>query len=395
VRESFLPFAPPSLGAEELAEVVDTLSSGWITTGPKTKSFEIAFAERVGAPVALGLNSCTSALHTALKALGVGPGDRVATSPMTFCSTVNVIEHTGAQPVLVDVDPATLNLDPALLAAAAAGDTLRAVMPVHFAGHPCEMDPILEVAGRHGLAVIEDAAHALPASYRGRTVGETTARPEVQRAVAFSFYATKNLTTAEGGMLTGSPELVEAARMWSLHGMSKDAWKRYSDKGSWFYEVVAPGFKYNMTDIAAALGLRQLERLDTFDLRRQEIARQYTEALSDCPAVETPTSQPDVHHAWHLYVLRLNLAELCIDRAEFISQLQARNIGVSVHFIPIHLHPYYRDRYGWRPEDLPVAFEQFQRTVSLPIYPRMSDGDIADVVAAVKEVTSLHRKKVG
>jgi dTDP-4-amino-4,6-dideoxygalactose transaminase len=268
-------------------------------------------------------------------------------------------------------------------------------MPVHFAGHPCEMDPILEVAGRHGLAVLEDAAHALPASYRGRTVGETTAFPEVQRAVAFSFYATKNLTTAEGGMLTGSPELVEAARTWSLHGMSKDAWKRYSDKGAWFYEVVAPGFKYNMTDIAAALGLRQLQRLDAFDLRRQEIARRYTEALSDCPAVETPTSRPDVHHAWHLYVLRLNLAELVIDRAEFISQLQARNIGVSVHFIPIHLHPYYRDRYGWRPEDLPVAFEQFQRTVSLPIYPRMSDGDIADVVAAVKDVASLHRKKVG
>ena len=392
MRETTLPFAPPALGEDELAEVLDTLRSDWITTGPKTTRFERAFAEQVGAPAALGVSSCTAALHTALVALGVGPGDTVATTPMTFCSTVHVIEHAGATPVLVDVEPDTLNIDAALLATT--GADARVLMPVHFAGQPCDMDQILATAARTGAAVVEDAAHALPASYHGRPVGDVSATPGVRRAVAFSFYATKNISTAEGGMLTASAELIEAARVLSLHGMSRDAWKRYTDVGSWHYDVVQAGFKYNMTDIAAALGLAQLRRLADFDRRRHEIAAQYTRAFSDLPAVETPTVRAGVHHAWHLYVLRLNLDELSIGRSAFIDELKKRRISTSVHFIPVHLHTYYRERYGWAPEDFPVAFREFQRTISLPIYPRMDDEDVQDVVEAVTEVAESHRARV-
>lgn len=379
MRDSFLPFSPPSIGEEEIAEVADTLRSDWITTGPRTRTFERDFARFVGAPAALAVSSATDAMLVGLASLGIGTGDEVITTPMTFCSTVHVIEHLGARPVLVDVQPDTLNIDPSAIEQAVTPRT-RAIMPVHLYGHPCDMDSILGIAARHNLHVLEDAAHALPAKYRDRMVGT------LGTLTAFSFYATKNLTTAEGGMLTGTEELLDEARLWSLHGMSRDAFKRYSAEGSWYYQVVRPGFKCNMTDIQAAIGLHQLRKLPQFQIRRREIVQRYNEAFSQLEEAQVPVERPGVEHAWHLYVLRLNLESLTIDRARFIHELKLRNIGTSVHFIPVHLHPYYRDKYGYKPEDYPVAYREYQRIVTLPLFPRMTDRDVADVVEAVVEV---------
>ena len=362
-----------------MQEVADTLRSGWITTGPKTQQFESAFRNRVGATGALGLNSCTAGLHLGLLALGVRPGDEVITTPMTFCACANVIEHLGATPVLVDVERDTLNLSPAAVAAAMTGRT-RAVLAVHYAGHPADLDPIQEIANAHGAAVIEDAAHALPASYKGRLIGSG------DNAVAFSFYATKNLTTGEGGMLTAPPELIARARTLGLHGMSRDAWKRYGHGGSWFYQVDEPGFKYNMTDVQAAMGLAQLRKLDRFQARRREIVSAYTAAFSDFDALEVPTERPEVEHAWHLYVLRLRLGALRIGRDQFIQELTALNIGTSVHFIPIHIHPFYRQKYGYQATQFPVAYESYQRMLSLPLHPLLTDTDVGDVISAVLDV---------
>ncbi|HVH69042.1 MAG TPA: DegT/DnrJ/EryC1/StrS aminotransferase family protein [Gemmatimonadales bacterium] len=384
-RREFLPFSPPLIGEEEIAEVVDTLRSSWITTGPKVKRFEQEFAAYLGAPAALALNSCTAGLHTALVTLGIGPGDEVITTPMTFTASVNVIEHVGARPVLVDVEPDTLNLDPALAAMAVTPHT-RAILPVHYAGHPAALDVIHEVAAGARLAVVEDAAHALPAKYKGRSIG---AGPN---PTAFSFYATKNLTTAEGGMLTGDPGFLDRARVVSLHGMSRDAWKRYDKGGSWFYEVVAPGFKYNMTDIQASLGLWQLRKLARFQERRRAVVRMYNEAFATDEALELPAARGDVEHAWHLYVLRLRAGVLRIDRDVFIEELRQRNIGTSVHFIPIHLHPYYRDKYGYRPDSFPVAYSNYQRMLSLPLNPSLSDQDVGDVIDAVLAVAHRYRR---
>jgi dTDP-4-amino-4,6-dideoxygalactose transaminase len=411
MRHSFLSFSPPSLGEEEIAEVIDTLRSDWITTGPKVRRFEQEFAAFTGAPAALALSSCTAALHVALATLRVGPGDQVISTPMTFCSSIHVIEHVGAQPLLVDVQPDTLNIDPGRVAEAAErqGSNVKhqaerirrvaAILLVHLYGQPCEMDALVSIARAHGLAIVEDAAHALPAYYKGQMIGcsPTTDNRQrttldVSRLTCFSFYATKNLTTAEGGMLTGAPKLIDEARIWGLHGMSRDAWKRYSDAGSWYYEVVRAGFKYNMTDIQAALGLHQLRRLPALQARRREIVRRYSEAFSQLPELEPPLELPEVTHAWHIYALRLNLEQLRLDRAQFIEELKARNIGTSVHFIPIHLHPYYRDKYGYRPEDFPVAYRQYQRLVSLPLYPRMGDRDVQDVIDAVADVVAQHRR---
>ena len=411
MRNTFLSFSPPLIGEEEIAEVVDTLRSDWITTGPKVKRFEEEFAAFIGAPVALAVNSCTAALHTALAVLGIGPGDAVITTSMTFCSSVHVIEHVGARPILVDVEPDTLNIDPQRVAEVmdgrtrrgggterggqGEGETVRAIMPVHLYGHPCDMDAILEIARDHELAVIEDAAHALPARYKGRLIGSPTNPQSAIRNpqfACFSFYATKNLTTAEGGMLIGPPDLIKEARIWSLHGMSRDAWKRYSAAGSWYYEVIRPGFKYNMTDIQAAIGLHQLRRLPKFQARRREIVRRFNKAFSQFEELQIPTERPEVEHAWHLYVLRLDLDMLTIDRGRFIEELRARNIGTSVHFIPVHLHPHYRDKYGYKPDDFPVAYRAYQRIVSLPLCPRMSDQDVQDVIDAVTDVVKkFHR----
>ncbi|PTQ51203.1 MAG: aminotransferase PglE [Brockia lithotrophica] len=385
MRDSFLPFSPPMIGEEEIREVIDTLRSEWITTGPKTKEFERRFQEFLGAPGALALNSCTAALHTALVTLGIGPGDEVVTTPHTFAATANVIEHVGARPVLVDVEPDTLNIDPSRIEAALTPRT-RAILPVHFAGHPADLDPIREIAQKHGLALIEDAAHALPARYRGRMIGSGP------NPVAFSFYATKNLTTAEGGMLTGAPDFLERASIFALHGMTRDAWKRYGKEGSWYYEVTVPGFKYNMTDIQASLGLHQLKKLPEFHRRRREIAARYTAVFSEREELVVPVERPDVEHAWHLYVLRLNLSALTIDRSRFIEELKRRNIGTSVHFIPIHLHPYYREKYGYRPEDFPVSYENYLRSISLPLHPGLGDRDVEDVIEAVLDVVREFRR---
>ena len=396
-RGEFLPFSPPLIGEEEINEVVDTLHSGWITTGPKTNQFERQFAQFIGAPAALAVSSATDAMLVGLAALGIGPGDEVITTPMTFCSTVHVIEHLGARPVLVDVESDTLNIDPGQVARAVTPRT-RAVMPVHLYGHPCEMDELLDIARRHNLHVVEDAAHALPAKYKGRFIGSSPLSQRlgegmgVRVLTAFSFYATKNLTTAEGGMLTGDHDTIEQARIWSLHGMSRDAYKRYSAEGSWYYEVILPGFKCNMTDIQAAIGLHQLRKLPQFQARRQEIVRRYNEAFSQFEELQTPVERPEVESAWHLYAPRLNLDRLTIDRAHFIQELKARNIGTSVHFIPIHLHPYYRDKYGYKPQDFPVAYENYLRLVSLPLNLRVSDQDVEDVIEAVTDVVATYRR---
>ena len=384
LRDTFLHFSPPCLGDEEIREVVDALRSGWITTGPKTGRFESEFASYVDAPGALALNSCTAGLHTALATLGVGPGDEVITTPMTFTASVNVIEHVGARPVLVDVEPDTLNIDPALVAGAVTRRT-KVILPVHYAGHPAELDRLAEIADAAGAILLEDAAHAVAARYKTRKIGSGS------NPVAFSFYATKNLTTGEGGMLTGAPDLIDRARTLSLHGMSRDAWRRYDRSGSWFYEVLAPGFKYNMTDIQAALGLVQLQRLESFQQRRCAIARSYDRAFASEPALRTPVQRSHVEHAWHLYPLRLELEQLSIDRARFIDELQQRNIGSSVHFIPIHLHPYYRDKYGYDADSYPVAYDNYLRLVSLPLHPGLTDRDVDDVVDAVLDIVRAHR----
>jgi dTDP-4-amino-4,6-dideoxygalactose transaminase len=305
---------------------------------------------------------------------------------------VHVIEHVGAVPVLADVEPDTLNLDPREVERAIErarkklGVRVKAIVPVHLYGHPCDLGAILEIAAQRKLAVIEDAAHSLPAKYKGRMIGSMAGSEKVPVLTCFSFYATKNLTTAEGGLLVAPPEILEEARRWGLHGMNRDAWKRYGSEGSWFYDVVRPGFKYNMTDIQAALGLHQLRKLPAFHARRQAIAAQYNSAFDRCAEVQRPAERPDVEHAWHLYVLRLNPDRLAITRAQFISELRKRNIGGSVHFIPIYLHQYYRAKYAYRPEDFPVANREYPRLVSLPLSPRMTDQDVKDVVEAVSSV---------
>ena len=406
MRSSFLPFALPDLDGRELEAIKSALDSGWITTGPRVKQFEAAFARAVGARHAVAVNSCTAAMHLALEASGIRAGDIVLTTPYTFAATAEVVRYFDAVPVFVDVEPDTCNIDPGLLAetidtiAAGRGaelpafrqagqvepGRLKAVIPVHIGGLPVDLEAVYETAKAHGLVVIEDAAHAFPASREGHVVGSSMPGAE-SSMVCFSFYATKTITTGEGGMIcTDSESRADRCRVMSLHGISRDAWKRYTNEGSWYYEIVAPGYKYNMTDVAAAMGLAQLEKAEAMRARRREIAARYTEAFGDMPELETPPDREDSEHAWHLYMLRLRLDRLAIDRREFIEELKKRNIGASVHFIPLHLHPYYRERYGYRPEDYPVAYREYQREISLPIYSRMTDEDVEDVIEAVRDV---------
>lgn len=378
-RESFLPYSPPSIGQAEIDEVVETLKSDWITTGPRTRAFEAAFGEYVGAPggTSLMLNSCTAGLHVALVALGIGPGDEVIVPTLTFAATANVVEHVGATPVLVDVLEDTLCMDPAAARRAVTPRT-RAIMPVHYAGHPADLDPIFEIADAGGLEVVEDAAHAAPTYYKDRMVGSRN------NFASFSFYATKNLTTTEGGALTGRQDLLDRARVIGLHGMSRDAWKRFDKSGSWDYDIELPGFKYNMTDLQAAIGMHQLERLAGFHARRVEVAERYREAFGADERFVLPVEREYARSAWHLYALRLNLGEVEVSRNEFIEELKRRNIGSSVHYRPLHMMSYYAKKYGYAPEDFPVAFKAFQGLVSLPLNPRLTDEDVADVVAAVR-----------
>ena len=385
-RETFLPFAVPHITHAEIDEVVDTLRSGWLTTGPKTKRFEREFGEHIGVPHALAVNSATAAMHLALDALGLQPGDEVIVPVYTFTATAEVVLYFRALPVFVDVDPITCNLNPNELEKHITPRT-RAIMVVHIAGLPAELDEILAIAHAHGLPVIEDAAHAFPAKYRGRTIGA------ISDMTAFSFYATKTLSTGEGGMLTtANPEYAERVAMMTLHGISRDAWKRYSAEGSWYYEVLQAGFKYNMTDIAASIGLHQLARCEELLTRRRTIAKRYTEAFSQLSELETPASPTHSEHAWHLYMLRLRVECLSIGRNEFIQELTQANIGTSVHFIPLHVHPFYRKTFQLQPSDFPIAENEYQREISLPIYPGMTDEDVEDVITAVIHTTLAHKK---
>jgi len=381
----FLPFDRPDVGEEEIEAVAEVLRSGWLTTSARTKTFEQRLAEYVGADHALALNSATAAMQVALATWGICPGDEVITSPFTFCSTVHVIVHMGATPVLADVT-ADYNLDPDRVAGKITPQT-RVLLPVHIAGLPCRMGDFLDLAGRHGLKVLEDAAHAIGTRFGDRMVGS------IGDATAFSFYATKNLTTGEGGMLTSDDgDFMEQARLWHLHGMSRDAWKRYSAEGSWRYDVLLPGYKVNMSDIQAALGLVQLAKLERNITRRAEIAARYTAAFERLPAlIPAPDARRGDRHARHLYPLRLNLEQLRIDRDRFIVELKERGIGVSVHFIPVYHLTYYRQQYGWQPSDFPVCESIFQSTLSLPCYPRMADADVERVIAAVEEIVETYR----
>jgi dTDP-4-amino-4,6-dideoxygalactose transaminase len=394
VRANFLPFALPSIGDDEIAEVTDSLRSGWITTGPKVKRFEADFAQYIGCDHAIAVNSCTAALHIALTALDIGPGDEVIVPTLTFCSTANVVVHLGARPVLVDVAE-DFNMQPEVIESAMTSRT-KAIVPVHYSGQACDLAAMYDIASRHHLAVIEDAAHAVGAEYDNRKIGASHHAhigDLQQHVVCFSFYATKNMATGEGGMIaTAAGELAERMRRLSLHGMSRDAWKRYTGSGSWYYEVLEAGYKDNMTDVQAAIGVHQLKKLDGFIERRAHYARLYSEAFADLLEVETPQLHPGRRHAWHLYVIRLALERLTIDRGRFIEEMRARNIGTSVHFIPVHLHPYYREQFGYQRGDFKRAEDLYDRIVSLPLYPGMTIHDVEDVINAVRDVVSKNRR---
>ena len=382
----FIPFHIPAIDEDEIRSVVETLESGWLTTGPKVKSFEEDFARYVGCRHAIAVNSGTAALHIALDAIGIREGDEVIVPAMTFAATAEVVLYFKAQPILVDCQRDTLNLDPTQIEAAITSKT-KAIIPVHFGGQPCEMDRILDIAKKHKLKVIEDAAHALPASYQGRKVGT------IGDITCFSFYATKTITTGEGGMATTeNSEWAERMRMMSLHGISHDAWKRYTKEGSWYYEILYPGFKYNLTDIAAAIGIEQLKKCDALWEARQRIAMNYAKAFADLQEIQVPSCRNDVQHAWHLFVIQLNLERLKINRNQFIEALREKEIGTSVHFIPLHLHPYYRDKFGYKPEDFPNASAAFERIISLPIYPKMTEGNVRDVIVAVRQLIQEYRR---
>jgi len=377
----FLPFALPEIGEEEIAEVVDTLRSGWVTTGPKARRFEQAFTEFLADPAieSLAVNSATAGLHLALEAVGVGSGDEVITTTHTFTATAEVARYLGADVKLVDIDAATLCMDIDAVEAAITPRT-KAVIPVHFAGLAADMPRLLALASRHGLKVVEDAAHALPTTSAGRLVGTLESD-----ACVFSFYANKTITTGEGGMVvTRDPALARRMKVMRLHGMSRDAFDRFTATvPSWYYEIVAPGFKYNLTDIAAALGLHQLKRLPAFQKRREEIAAQFHAGLADLPVILPPGPAAGDVHAWHLYVLRL--AEGApIGRDALVEHLFAAGIGCSVHYIPLHLQPYWRDRYGLRAADFPHSQRAYESMLSLPLYTRMTDADVQRVVAAVR-----------
>ena len=381
--QPFLPFALPEIGEEEIAEVVDTLRSGWVTTGPKARLFEQAFVDYLGdaSLQAIAVNSATAGLHLALEALGIGPGDEVITTTHTFTATAEVVRYLGADVKLIDIDPATLNIDPAAIEAAITPRT-KALMPVHYAGLSVDMDAIHAIARKHGLKVVEDAAHALPTTWKGQTIGTLHSD-----AVVFSFYANKTMTTGEGGMLvTRDAALAARAKVMRLHGINRDAFDRFTAKvPSWYYEIVAPGFKYNLTDIAAAMGLHQLKRLPGFQTRREQIAARYDDALADLPLILPPRP---VHagdlHSWHLYVVRLS-DDATLNRDQLIESLFADGIGVSVHYIPLHLHPYWKERYDLKPEQFPHSQKAYERMVTLPLYTRMTDDDVERVITAVRK----------
>ena len=380
-NQNFLPFALPEIGEEEIAEVVSSLRSSWVTTGPKTKQFESDFVEYVGGGLeAVAVNSATAGLHLGLEALGIGPGDEVITTTHTFTATAEIIRYLGADPVFVDVDANTLCIDVDAVEAAITPRT-KAIIPVHFAGRSADMDRLLTLAKKHDLRVIEDAAHSLPTTCSGKMIGTLDSDVTV-----FSFYANKTITTGEGGMLvTRDPEIAKRARVMRLHGINRDAFDRFTAKApSWYYEIVAPGFKYNMTDIAASMGIHQLKKANAFQEKRAHIAALYDDAMADLPIVRPPHAAKGDIHSWHLYVIQLD-DSVAITRDQFVERMFSQGIGCSVHYIPLHLHPYWRDTYKLTPEMFPISQRIYERTLSLPLYTRMTDDDVKRVVAAVKE----------
>jgi len=379
-KDRFLVFGSPLIEAEEIAEVNDCLRTGWLGTGPKVQRFEKDFAAYKGQKHAMGLNSCTAALHLSILAAGIGEGDEVITSPMTFCATVNAILHAGATPVLADIDPLTLNIDPKLVEAKITSRT-KAILPVHFAGRSCDMDALCDLAKTHKLALIEDCAHAIETEYKGRKAGT------FGDLGCFSFYSTKNVVTGEGGMVTtDNDEYAARIKILGLHGMSKDAWKRFSDEGFKHYQVVECGFKYNMMDMQAAIGIHQLAKVDRFWHRRMEIWARYQEAFRDLPIGIPSEFEPETRHACHLYTLQVEAGKSGISRDDFLNAMTAQGIGVGVHYLALPEHPYYQATLGWKPEDTPHATAIGRSTVSIPISPKLSESDVDDVIEAVRRV---------
>jgi dTDP-4-amino-4,6-dideoxygalactose transaminase len=384
-NEEFLPYNLPDISDAEMEAVADVLRSGWLAPGPRAKAFEAEFASYAGTAHAIALDSATAGMHLALIASGIGAGDEVITTPTTFAATVNTIVHTGATPVLADIRGDDYCIDPAAIERAVTPRT-RAIMPVHHGGSACDMEAIMSIARAHGLRVIEDAAHAIGTYIGDRPVGS------FGDATVFSFYPTKNVTTGRGGMLTtDDDELAARCRLLALHGMSNDAWDRYTERGSWAYQVLAPGYNYVMSDLQAALGSAQFARVDEFQRKRRALAMRYSEALASVREVVLPIERAGTTHAWHLYVIRLDPAAVAMSRAGFIDELKARGIGASVHFIPIHHHPYYREAFGWAPGDFPAADAAFATMVSLPLFTRMSEADVDRVVAAVDDILRKDR----
>lgn len=382
--QPFIPFARPDTGEEEIDAVARVLRSGWLSTGPETRAFETEFADFLGDGLhAIAVTSATAALHLALEAIGIGPGDEVIAPTLTFTATAEVARYLGADAVLVDVDPITLNMDPAKVEAAITPRT-KAILPVHYSGLACDMDAIFAIAQRHQLQVVEDAAHALPATYRGQTIGQLGSA-----ATAFSFYANKTMTTAEGGMIvTRDADLAARMRVMRLHGISRDVFDRFqSTTPGWYYEIIAPGFKYNMPDISGALGRVQLRRLPGFLDRRQKMAARYLQELRDLPLILPADAPAGETHAWHMFVIRLSEAAR-LTRDQVIQALSDAGIGTSVHYLPLHRQPYWRDRYGLRNEQFPVADDAYERMISIPLYTAMSDDEQGRVIAALHAILS-------
>lgn len=378
-KDRFLVFGSPAIEDAEIQEVVSTMQTGWLGTGPKVMRFENDFKAYKGSEYAIAVNSCTAGLHLSILAASLKPGDEVITTPMTFCATVNAIIHAGATPVLADIDPVTMNIDPAKVEAKITSKT-KAILPVHFAGRPCDMDALCEIAQRHNLKLIEDCAHAIETEYKGRKAGT------FGDFGCFSFYVTKNITTGEGGMiLSRKQEDADRLKILALHGMSKDAWKRFGDSGYKHYQVVEVGFKYNMMDLQAAIGIHQMERVAPYWKRREEIWQRYNEAFADLPITLPSDPEPDTIHAYHLYTILVDEATAGISRDEFLNAINAENIGVGVHYMSMAEHPVYQEMFGWQPEDYPNASYVGLRTISLPISAKLTDADVEDVIAAVKK----------
>lgn len=386
MKNDFLLFHKPFISEEEIDEIVDTVRSGWISMGPKTIRFENNFSEYIGVNKSVAVSSWTAAGHLSLEAFGINEGDEVILPTMTFPATAEIVCYFKAKPVMVDVDEDTLNISLEAIEKAITSKT-KAIIPVHYAGQPCDLDEIHAIAKKHNLKVLEDAAHSLPARYKGKKIGT------ISDVTCFSFYATKTLSTGEGGMIcTNNEEIAERVKIMRLHGINRDAWKRYTESGSWYYEVVAPGYKYNFTDLQASLGLPQLKKVDAMWNSRKRIAAKYTEALKDLDIIQLHTIKPDRDSSWHLFPIRLYLDRLTKNRAQIINELRERNIGVGVHFMPVHQHLYYRETFNLSDENYPVASAAFPRLISLPIYPGMTDENVDKVIDVLIDILNKFKK---